>query len=816
MPLSRERITLNPYEESPALNPPQVIPLELGGDRWGHGIFIQPGGSLWPSATETPQLAQSVDTEGALVPATTIGTRQPVLKIQIVEPTDPASTNYVTNPQIIGSPQNWQQNAATGWVQAQLIRDLVGFDYAEFLQLPGTNANEGLTSASFISVPTANTPYTFGVWLKGAAGGEGVTIALGSSTNALTLTSTWQWYTVTNTNPGTTTPTLKIIATTITPINFYKAGPGLIDGTSFTEYFDGSFPGCSWTGAPSGSTSTRPASGGPRLNAIMADVERQVAMISKYRTGTLRRTLPTTSGSNTRVTYDLIGAVLNWDDTSKMNAGVAQGTLTFTAEPYARGPEMTQISDSFTVFVPANYTMDSGASADFAPQSGGFMQAASNLTTEHRFLYTGQEYPFTVGEVSAQFTPNTTIASWKGGVILKRSSPNTYLEAYVTDNGTNSILNLDKIIAGTRTNVATTTLAARIASGTNYVVRARIQRQNNSDYVFVEYFANSTDANLQSVTPTNILGSYTVTDNAFFALTPSSCGVVITPQTAGASFRSLKITPFLARERIAPVLRFGLPGVPGSAPGLGRMNIQNDSTADQFWLRWGVQHDRLSRMSSLTDLYYPASSLTLVNGSASVAGSGYAGAINANVVQNGNAQSGVMLPMLQTGYSGNQLAHIGDFEVYARVYGYTTGLQWALQWGVGDLISWSTNSTVVSPPSTATGNGSIYNAWTIIDLGAIHVPAVTTGVQQWQGNILIGGPTYQPFVIDYIFLVPLNDGAGTAKGVIAYTPPVGVVGVDGFKQATSGNLSGTTAKYGGTWTTTGGSATDFTFTTVPF
>ena len=100
MSLANERISLFPLEESLT-----NIPVELNGVSRSLGIQVAAQGSMWtPSAQETPQVAQSVDTEGALNIATTVGLRQsPVIKFGVVEPLDPAGTNWVLNPQCVST-----------------------------------------------------------------------------------------------------------------------------------------------------------------------------------------------------------------------------------------------------------------------------------------------------------------------------------------------------------------------------------------------------------------------------------------------------------------------------------------------------------------------------------------------------------------------------------------------------------------------------------------------------------------------------------------------------------------------------------------
>jgi hypothetical protein len=59
------------------------------------------------------------------------------------------------------------------------------------------------------------------------------------------------------------------------------------------------------------------------------------------------------------------------------------------------------------------------------------------------------------------FTPGATIADFKGGVVAKEIAGDTYIEAYVTDDGTNSDLCLDKIVADVRTSMLGTIVGVR-------------------------------------------------------------------------------------------------------------------------------------------------------------------------------------------------------------------------------------------------------------------------------------------------------------------------------------------------------------------
>ena len=783
------------------------MPVELFADRRALGIYGVTAGSQWtPGAQETPQPAQSVDTEGALLVATTIGTRtSPVIKFAIAEPLDPAATNWALNPQSVSGAGvgGFTQVKASGSSSSQLIRDLVGYDYAVLQGNPGLNSGEGVVCPVGV-IPSPSGSVTAGVWLKGANGGEAVTLSLAAGTTVtsnVTLTTSWKWFTVTATS--SVTPIFEVVGQGSVVLAFYATGWSIVPGASLANGFDGTFPGCQWTGAPHASQSTRPGPGGPRMAAIQADLEAAVKQLS-LSGGTIRRSLPTSTGGTFRITYDVLNAQLSWDDTEWQVGGVAQGTLTCVCEPYGRGPEMTVTTDTFNPLVATNYIADAGALSNFTNVAPG-LQAASNLTTENRFLYNG-EYPMYSGEAQATFTPGATISGFKGGVILERGDSADYLEGYVSDNGTSSFLKVDKIVAGSRTNVLSATLGSRIVNGTAYTVRLRAQRQNQNDNVYAEYFA-ATSAPTATTAPTNTLGPYVITNAIFGALTPGLAGIVFTPQSSGAKVTTLIISPYLARERTLPVLRFGLAGVPGTAPGLGRMIVQDDSGHDQYWTRWGQQHDRLSRMATTTDFFYEAEALTAVNGASVVTGN--AGASGGNVVR----QTGLtttLAAMLTTQLTGGgaQLAHIGDFEVWARVYVATanTGTaDLALRWGTGDLQQFIVNSAVPEPTK---------GSYVITSLGTVHLPPTTAGTQQWQAQVLANSTvTGDTLDIDCVWLVPLNDGGATVAAV-GSVPTVSVFTArDEFLQG-SPTITGAALPIGGTWATSGSTHGDYSIDTT--
>ena len=753
MSLANERITCSPLEESLT-----NIPLELNGGARGMGIQVAAQGSMWtPSAQETPQLAQSVDTEGALNIATTIGLRQsPVIKFGVVEPLDPAGTNWVLNPQCVSTGSAFTETQASGAFVTALVRDLIGYDYAILQVNPGTTSAEGV-SAPMGTAPVASGNVTAGVWLKGAVGGEGVQLSLNGNgvpvTFNVTLTTSWQWVTVTS-SWSVTAPSFFVVGQSNVPLSFYATGWNVVPGSGLANGFDGTLPGCAWSAGPHSSQSIRPGPGGARMAAIMGDLEQQVKLMSQYG-GTVRRMIARSSGAPLRVTYDVVNAQVSWDDTEYTLAGIAQGTITFECQPYGRGAEMTTVTDSFDPVIAVNYAVDAGALTNFTWSASGLV-ASLNLSTENRFLNMASEYPLFSGEVQATFTPGATISGWKGGVIAKRQDASNYLEAYVSDAGS-SVLNLDTIVAGSRTNQLTAALT-RIANGTPYTIRCRTQRQNNVDNVYVEYFANTTSPAVTG-TPTATLGPYVIANTRVFgAHTAGLGGIVWTPKTAGATSTNLIISPYLARERTLPVLRFGLAGVPGTVPGLGRMDITDISGNAQLWGVWGQRHDRFGLAATTTDLFYEGEALTPVNGATIV--TGVAGASSGTTVQISSLPGGAWVSFLSNEIAAGsaQMTHQGSYNVWARCSSTTGTPQFRLQWGVGSLSVPTTNVATTIPGTTG---------FFLLNLGVVQLTQPPVGNMEWFGAVqAFSAPGGDNASVDCIFFQPLDDGAAT----MSYTP----------------------------------------------
>ncbi len=153
------------------------------------------------------------------------------------------------------------------------------------------------------------------------------------------------------------------------PIEFRASHPGEIhlDAIQVTErstpYFDGDTPGCSWTGTPHGSTSTRRGSGSDtkRFLDCIFDLESKLEKLAREG-GTARRVLP----DGTPITFDILDATYPADWQRTISQGRMEFNFELTAKPFARQPPVTLA----TVNKPASTsvaTIDTGTVPGNAP-----------------------------------------------------------------------------------------------------------------------------------------------------------------------------------------------------------------------------------------------------------------------------------------------------------------------------------------------------------------------------------------------------------------------------------------------------------------
>jgi hypothetical protein len=262
-------------------------------------------------------------------------------------------------------------------------------------------------------------------------------------------------------------------------------------------------------------------------------------------------------------------------------------------------------------------------------------------------------------------------------------------------------------------------------------------------------------------------------------------------------------------ETTLPVLIFTETGILGDVPGLGRLVIDNDSTAAQWWMTWGIE-SRYYSSSANAALFYEAEGRTAL-------GTATSGAV---VPTGASGAQGIAYAGLQTNYraimstqatgGGAHLSHVGAFRVYLRCRSPNTNVGTvtvAWEWGEGDFLTYTRqNETQIT--------GSSINQWVLVDMGIVNLRAVSSGTQRWEGRVVVktSSGSSDEFYIDYLMLVPVSEGSGIASGVQRETTPTAYSAEDHFTSTTSGNaLNGRVASpAGGTWATSG-VATDFAF-----
>lgn len=211
-----------------------------------------------------------------------------------------------------------------------------------------------------------------------------------------------------------------------------------------------------------------------------------------------------------------------------------QATVEIPVGPLARYATMDVIDD-FTVDTEADYTFDSGSASDTAV-TGGQVTFSANLSTEFRAIHPCGGYSVLDAQATVRATLGTTISSYKAGVALRRSAANNYIDVYVDDNGTNSRLRIDVVIAGSRTNRASVNLATRLATGQSFWVRGRVEGAR----VYAE--AHTVKPGLQS--PPAQIAAYTLTSGETSSLPAGLGGWLTIPQQSAATIDDFEYLPF--------------------------------------------------------------------------------------------------------------------------------------------------------------------------------------------------------------------------------------------------------------------------------
>jgi len=263
--------------------------------------------------------------------------------------------------------------------------------------------------------------------------------------------------------------------------------------------------------------------------------------------------------------------------------------VSFPVRPLVLWDPMT-IVDDFSVDSTADYTFDGATAADVAVSGGALTPVVgAATTTERRARHTVRGYPLLEGQATAKFTPNVTATGFKGGVLLRGSAPTTYVECYVDDNGTNSRLRVDVVIAGTVTNRASVNLAARISTGAAFWVRGRIV----GGVVFAEHFtaAPTPTGTPTTASPSGGAGYTLVSGDAPLNTTAGFMGWSWIARSTSATMDDFEARPFVRAGVTPPAVMHYADQIPGSAPALADTSIAQASADVRYFamIAWAQQ-----------------------------------------------------------------------------------------------------------------------------------------------------------------------------------------------------------------------------------
>lgn len=231
--------------------------------------------------------------------------------------------------------------------------------------------------------------------------------------------------------------------------------------------------------------------------------------------------------------------------------------------PYLLG-DPYDISDEFTsdTLAAGDYSYDAGAANDWSVTGGQLapLTGTTAINAERRITHTVRGLPVLGGQGTVQALVGSTVTGYKAGATGRRSAANTYLDVYVDDDGTNSRLRIDKVIAGARTNLASQNLAARITAAGTFWVRRRVERNT----VIAEHFTSRPTPMGAPTTTTSVV--LTAAEQA--ALPAGHGGISWIPQHASARIDAYTDEPFTRRNVALPDTVELEATIPGDAPAL--------------------------------------------------------------------------------------------------------------------------------------------------------------------------------------------------------------------------------------------------------
>lgn len=254
---------------------------------------------------------------------------------------------------------------------------------------------------------------------------------------------------------------------------------------------------------------------------------------------------------------EIAGFDVLWEKHNRLTVNWA-----LTSPPYMLGDPL-DILDDFSSDTEANYTFDAGSGADVNVGSGT-LNATGNLSSEKRLIHTDRGYSYGDQQVTIKATVGGTLSGFKAGTVIKRIDASNYLECYVDDDGANSRVRIDKVVAGSRTNLATANFGFRMTTGQTIWVRGRIE----GNQVNIDRYAHPPSAAELGQDNTAYYLAAGAERTTFGTAVTGKAGLSWIPQHASSVLDDFTVEPFSYRAFAAPeTLTLNAP-IPGDAPAL--------------------------------------------------------------------------------------------------------------------------------------------------------------------------------------------------------------------------------------------------------
>jgi len=432
--------------------------------------------------------------------------------------------------------------------------------------------------------------------------------------------------------------------------------------------------------------------------------------------------------------------------------------------PFFEGAPL-DVFDDFGTDTTGNYTFDAGVLADVSV-SGTNLNPAGTMSTERRLIHTARGYSYGDSEVEVFYKVGTTLSGFKAGAVLKRLDASNYLEVYVDDNGTNSRLRLDKVVAGSRTNLSTVNLSVRLATSSTYTLRGRIE----GNIVYREHFATGGSPVGPADTPSQTANSTLAGGDAsqFGVGVSGKNGFSWIPQQSSSFITNFNNLAFVSKGVVLPARIDYTGNIPGDAPALGTFSVSFNSLNSIYWalLGWAAP---LSANAPLG--LKEAEGAAPAVGWVSTADANYHGGTGLKLTTSGAATTSATFTIapdqaIPDDYRDNEV----DVEVWGRFELASTLVSPQIRVSAAAVAhiytsEYGTAYKTLVKPSTGT-------AFRFVRLGTLTLPTYATGFSLLVEGQVSASSTGQ-FGFDYLFLCLANKRAlgATAKPLSLLTTP---------------------------------------------